>query len=549
MKKYLSYIFVLWAFVTSCNKDDDGGAIALVTPTEVSNIGVEKLSGTTIKVYWDAPKNKEITSYDVIVNDKIKASKITDTSIEFDAVEFISKVGSDKKNNTNGYAKGANLVITIKIKTYDSKGVVSEGVEAKRNIFINRSPEAFEFENIIFDTYSYDYMEVVWKPAIDADKDILSYDVYFNEIVVAEKYIIGSDAYEGLGRVSYRENFGEYIDDEITIKVVANDRSGGSSEIIQKFNFRATDSDLGTLSLPYDEVIDFELNSSEPDDKVGYSFRLSEKAGFSIYTDSDVRLVLKNANGDYISSGRKMYRESLQAGDYYLEISDYYDVSVFGTVTMVFTTNFKSSDVDLGLLTLPHNQSYDFTISRKEIDNKIGFEFQVNENTGYFFSTQSNVHLSLYDANGNYINNSNTKSIRGADLNSGTYYLVLENYNGYSEQNGTINIVLLSDPRLSDISLGTLTVPHNQSFSYNTSNEVDGKIRYGFSISEEANYNFNISFPNYDAYIYLYDNSGNLLNSSDYSAIQGTLAIGNYYVEVGGYASYVGSGTLLFDLQ
>ncbi len=613
-----------------------------IPPGGVFNIGAEVIEGTMVKVSWDPSKdlNNDVLSYDVVINDKVIATKTPETFVELDTKQFLEQSN-----------KGSKLDLVIKIKAYDTDNSVSDEVEMSTSIFVNRTPGVFDFVDVRFDVNSYDWVEISWSPASDEDGDILAYDVYFNDKIISKDYVIGSNNVQG--SFYYNENYAQNINDDIVIKVVANDKSGGKTEISKTFNFKATDVDLGELALPYesttdieivdeepdnkigysfvitettgyaiqsdisgdfilrndqgdlinrgstriygetlppdtyylevrkyyyntadtsglltivlkdpkatdvdlgllavpnDQSIDFSISNTETDNKIGYTFQISEQTGFAVFSESGIDFILKDSEGNSLNSrSRRIVNESLSAGTYYLEIQKYYyNSATTGTFTLILNDP-KASDQDLGLLVNPYTSSVDFDIVQTEIDNKIAYNFELNATTGYSFSTNSNVYINIYDATGNYINGG-YRNIIGA-LDAGTYYFeVYNNYNSNTAISGTVAIVL-DDPKASDIALGELTAPYNQSFSYDTTTEVDRKIGYEFSISASADYSFDIISPNYDAYIYLYDSLGNLIGSSDYGAITGTLTAGTYYVEAAGYSSRTGAGTLSLDLQ
>ncbi|WP_405208826.1 hypothetical protein [Aquimarina sp. LLG6339-5] len=644
MKKIINLFYVcLLIIISSCGSDDD--AIGNLPPMEVSNIEAEVIEGTLVRISWTEAEdaNNDELSYDVVINDRVVADKTSELSTEFNVASLLV-------NRSSNLQKGLSLELTISIKAYDTNGGVSEESIVKRNVFVNRDPSTFEFANINFDFSYYNWLEVSWYPAIDEDGDILSYDVYLNDVVLRENYVIGSDDYDGLGSIYYNTDYSQYVGDEIIIKVVANDRDGGITEISKTFDFRATDVDLGTLSLPYDssveyvitqeeqdrrvgytfqieentgyviqsseylqlrlsddegnyingsserlygesltagtyyleienyynnsnlsgilsfilkdpkesdvdlgslgipyeEALNFSLPNNEPDNKIGYTFQISEETGFSVFSQYNVNFELREVNGNFITSGyRRAFAETIQPGTYYLEVYQYYNDISSGSFTMVLK-DASTTDVDLGALSIPYTDSVEFNVSTTEPDGKVRYLFEINSATGYSFTTQTGIYLNLYDSNGNYINYG-YRDIYGENLNAGSYYLEIVNQD-YTDISGTLNITL-SSPNESDIDLGALTVPFNQSFDFNTTGEIDRRIRYDFSVDSEASYAFEIINENYDDYIYLYDASGNYISGSDYYQITGTLSPGSYYIEVAGYSNNAGSGTLVFNLQ
>ena len=645
MRKIVNLFYLcLSVLIVSCGDDDD--AIGNLPPMEVTNIEAQVTEGTLVRISWNESEdiNNDELSYDVVVNGRVAADRTTELSLIYDVSDLID-------DNSKKSQKGLSLELTINIKAYDTNGGVSEESEVKRNVFVNRNPGEFEFSTINFDFSNYNWLEVSWYPAIDEDDDILSYDVYLNDLIIKEDYIIGSDDYDGLGSVYYNNNYAQYIDEEIIIKVVANDRDGGITEISKSFDFRGTDIELGmlalpynnaldytinedevdrkigyvfeidenigyvirsdeyaqlrlsddqgnyiagssqrisgeslspgtyylevgdyysnttlsgtvtfilkdpkesdvnlnTLSIPYEEVINFDIQNNEPDNRIGYTFEITEDTGFSVFSDIDVSFELKDANGYFITSGyRRASLETIQAGTYYLEVYHYYYNNVEpGSFTLVLNDP-NETDIDLGVLNTPYSNSMDFTVARNEPDGKIKLLFEINESVGYYFDTQIGAYMNLYDSNNNYIN-SGYRDIYGENLNPGAYYLEIENQN-YNDISGIISMIL-SNSNESDVDLGVLSTPYDQSFDFNTTNEVDRKIRYQFTVEAQVSYAFQIVNESYDDYIYLYDSNGNYLNGSDYYEINGSLAPGSYYIEVSGYSNQTGFGTLLFNLQ
>ncbi len=453
MKKYLYYIsIVLLIFSVSCKKDDDQGN---VPPTSVTNIDVEVIEGTRVSINWEPstdPNNDEV-SYDVIVNDKIVASKTTDVYIEFDTSEFIQTINTLENQATRSKKipenKASSLELVIKITAYDQNSGVSDEVEVKRNVFVNRAPSNFEILRVDFDNSDNSGIQIDWMPASDIDGDILTYSLYLNDVPMVEDYVLNSD--NEIGTYYFDQSFYEYINGDMTIRIIANDRFGGIAEISETYNFRATDTDLGELSIPYDATIDFSITEEEQDARIGYAF-------------------------------------------------------------------------------------------------------EITETTGYFFNVDSNIYLTLFDAEGNSIS-SNFGTLVDNELSAGTYYLEISNY---YDQEGVISGLLyfsLDEYTTTDVNMGTLTLPFSADYFYTTLNDLDGRVRYNFTITEQGIYTFEITSADYDTYLFLYDNLGNFIGSNDdggvdlLSKMTGTLNSGSYYVEVSGYGGSRGTGTFSFDIE
>ncbi len=351
MRNY--YVYALMALVlisTSCKKDDDGGGVEInMPPTEVSasSVVTEVLNGSTVQISWEAAtdENNDPIVYEVIVNDKIVANKISDTSIEFDANEFIpvNDDNEEKKiaSKTNNKAKGVSVELIIKIRAYDDDSAVSKEIEVKKSIQVNRNPEIFEFMNIYFSTFNYNHIDITWTPSIDPDGDVVTYDVYLNDLIINENYVIGSD--DQYGSVVYNEDFEQYINDKLIIKVIAKDTSGGQIEITEEFNFTETDVDLGALAAPYNQTFNY-TTENDLDERLRFNFTIDTTLNYDFEiteANHDTYMYLYDAAGGLIQSdddgGNGALSKvvgALSAGSYYLEISSYGGGTGSGTLSM-----------------------------------------------------------------------------------------------------------------------------------------------------------------------------------------------------------------------
>jgi len=455
MKKIVSILgmFTCILLITSCGSDDD--ALGNFPPIGVSDIQANLVEGTMVRISWEpsVDVNNDVISYDLVVNNVVLVSKTTETFLEFDASQFLTVSNSVGEQNTvlekDAVAKGLNLELEIQITAFDPNGGVSEEVMEVRSVFVNREPGEFAFNYINFDFFQYDWIDIAWSLASDEDGDILSYDLFINDVVIRENYVIGSDFQEG--RVFYSEGFEEFIDEELIIKVIANDRSGGTREIIEAFNFRETDVDLGVLPIPFEDEIQLEILNEEP-------------------------------------------------------------------------------------------------------DRKIRYRFVIEENTGYSFSVASfDFNLDLRDENGNFIA-SGGSNLGGPLLGAGVYYLSVTTFSGNSTVSGSLTFIL-RDFEESDQDLGIISSPFSETFSYNTTQEGDRKIVYSFTVNNTENYDFEIISATHDTFLRLFDTSGSVINSDDdggsgtLSRMRGTLSPGTYAIEVSGFGSSVGTGTLSVQLQ
>src|SRR5690606_5151400 len=273
--KLLYACFLLLLCIVSCNTEDDTPPPAEenIPPSKVKNVTVEVISGTIVLISWDAAtdENEDPVTYDIIVNDITIKEGITETSVELDAAQFINSNKAAKKISKKKLSEmlnrfGTELALGIQIKSHDDTSF-SELVVIKV-IEINRSPAEFEIANIWFDFTNYGEIQLEWSPSSDADNDNIKYDVLLNDNLLAGDYEIQPGVEYGYLETSF--DFSAFIDGPITIKVIAKDGAGANTEISETFNFRETDIELGTLSIPHLNTIDFTIPNTEPDDRIGY---------------------------------------------------------------------------------------------------------------------------------------------------------------------------------------------------------------------------------------------------------------------------------------
>jgi hypothetical protein len=547
MKTTIKYFFITLIYsslMLSCNKDEED---VNLPPEDVTNIQATVISGTMVRISWNAAldKNKDPIKYEVVVNEKILAKNILETSLEVDIEEFIpnrSGSGKSAKNGTKDFAAkmGLEVVLGIEIKAFDGSGGFSSESVIK-NLSINRAPEDFSFANIYFDVEGFNYLEVSWSPAIDKDGDKITYSVYLNSIELAkDASILAGNPY---GYVYYYNNYANLAEEEITVKVVAKDTSGETKEISESYKFKETDIDLGTLSLPYTGTLDYFIDSDEPDDRIGIKFTISEEQGYLFSVDMDyLSLILRGSNNTYYAnSNQKINGGGLAPGSYYLDlVNNYYSDSNASGILTIVVQNAKQTDLDLGILATPSEGSLNYDLSN-EIDGVINFYFEVEENTGYIFKDDSNVNMAIFDSNGSYYNYY-YNIVKGADLPPGVYRLEISSFN--SDQQGTVNYQL-KDSGLSDKNLGILSVNDPTEVSFNFDGEPDDKIVYTFTIDDNTGYSF-YSFS--DVQLNLLDSNGYSINGSGYRRITGKFLVpGTYSLEL--YSQYQLSSTIILSFS
>lgn len=526
--------------IISCNTEDDTPPPVEenVPPSKVKNVTVEVTSGTMILISWDAAidENEDPVTYDLIVNDISIKEGFTETSVELDAAQFINSNKAAKKISKKKLSEmlnrfGTELALGIQIKSHDDNSF-SELVVIKV-IEINRAPAEFEIANIWFDFANYNEVQLEWSSSSDADNDNIKYDVFLNDNLLAEDYVILPGVEYGYLETGF--DFSAFINGPIIIKVIAKDGSGENTEISETFDFRTTDIELGALSIPHSNTIDFTILHTEPEDRIGYTFEISEETGYIFSTSEDIDLMLRDSENNIIlSGGREINGENLIPGQYYLElireVNDAIDLS--GTLSFTLRNSIET-DVNLGLLATPYNESFNVDLN-SEPDNAISYSFEINEETG-FSVTASDASFILSDSNGNDIVSSTNNNISLETLNPGVYSIKISNSNGYS---GSFNLIL-RNPTDTDITLGILGIPHNEIYEFTIDNqEPDHAIGYTFEITEETGFAFSTTDASLN--LTLKDINGDTLYNGQRVA-NATLSPGIYYLLISSSSEVTGS--------
>src|SRR5690606_25406156 len=311
-----------------------------------------------------------------------------------------------------------------------------------------------------------------------------------------------------------------------SVEISNPDGYSGSFTLILR-NPTDTDINLGILDNPHKEIYEFTIDSEEPDNAIGYTFEITEETGFAFSTnDPTLNLTLKNANDDTLYNGQRVSNETLSPGIYYLLISS--DSEITGSLNFVLK-DAQETDVELGLLAIPHFDEYNLELSLDEPDNSVVYSFEINEETGFSFSTSFSTTLRLKNTNDDILFESLHGIIANETLSSGAYYLEIININSDISYNGILNFAL-RDPGESDVDLGVLTIPYTEQFNFEIPvSEPDNSIGYSFEINEETS--FSISGSSY-ATLRLKDSDNDIIKESSGNSTGESLAVGSYYLEV-----------------
>lgn len=510
----------------SCEKDD---VTKNSPPTQVKNIKATVISGTTVRIDWDpsTDSNNDDIFYDVMVNQINMGTGQSNNTITFDATQFIAKSLNQVELNKK-LAKGINVDLEIIVTAFDDQDEAAEPKEINTTVFINTAPSNFSFKEISFDVDNYDWIEITWNPSTDLDGDTIRYDIFLNDLLIEENYSIDNNV-STFGYFYYEQNFESYLNQEFNIRVIAKDELDSRTEISRSFNFRGSDKDLGGLTLPFQEFFDIEILKEEIDHKIGYRFSVAEETGYSISLDqNNVEMYLSDQNGNLIGSGHYIADINLQSGNYYLElVSNTSNADIQDSLSLSLR-DAESTDVDLGLFEVPYQGQHDIEVSYDEPDQEVNYSFETDKMA--LFSIRTNVDATFYLSNNNKVMMQG--DLRRANeilIPPGNYTLRIENNSYQTTISGPLNIYLNED-RITDIYLGELVLPFNQTFSFSIDeNEPDQKVGYKFTLNDQVGYAIIPSRT--DVNLILKNSNNEIVNSGNF--IKGTaLDQGDYYLEM-----------------
>ena len=525
MKKTLFSFWLLLAlfFFFSCKSDDGVSDFVVNTPpSQVSNIKAEVIPKTAlVQISWDAAtdENGDEVRYDIIINKELAKTNLTATMSEVDITQFLST----KKQSR--LAKGIEVTLELEIKAYDPSSSFSN-TSITKTLQINRLPADFAFENIVFNTDSYNELNILWKPSSDPDGDTLMYSVYMNDITLVENYQIPEG--EQFGSLDYTEDFLSLSNAPITIKIVVTDSSGETKEISESFDFKATDVVLGELNTPYNEELQFVVTETELDSVVGYHFMVIETTNFALSNSVNAIMQIKDDSNNIIFSDTSL-EGVLEPGNYSLIIFGSRGVNTSGSIAFDLRSS-SATDVNLGVVTVPSDNRYDLNFEGEE-DNTINYYFEVTELTGYEF--QTTMITNLYDQNDNLIQTtveSNTDIFFGEELALGNYRLeiIKPDYFGNTSQFR----LQFSNVFLTDQNLGILENNAYHTISHVVErDELDAEVVFSFETDEITSFwmrrtdNFRYSFS-------LFDGNGILIGNSAQDIFAIDLPIGQYLIKL-----------------
>ena len=367
---------------------------------------------------------------------------------------------------------------------------------------------------------------ISWNAAIDDQGDQVRYDVIINKELVKTNLTgtsteIDVSEFITITGKGMREGKGLEVELEIEIKAYDPSNSFSNTSVTKTFFINRQPSDFAFESINFntDSFAQLDVSwrpASDPDgDTLSYTVYLNdivliadyqipegENFGILSYTESFLEfstseIVLKVVVTD--TSGESK------------EISESY--------------NFKATDIDLGALDT-YNEEFSFSIPVTEADHRIGYSFNVSEQTNYNINNSSGVLMQIKDAQNRTIVESS--SLSGV-LEPGSYTLVLIG-KATETSSGTITLAL-GNSTSTDVDLGAVVVPSNEIYELTFENEEDNTINYYFEVTEFTGYQISATFISN-----LYDENGTLvhtnLNSNTNQFLGEEIPYGKYRLEV-----------------
>ncbi|RZS90499.1 hypothetical protein [Aquimarina brevivitae] len=175
-----------------------------------------------------------------------------------------------------------------------------------------------------------------------------------------------------------------------------------------------TDVDLGEIIPPFRETRELTIFSEEPDNKIVYTFSINNFASYFIYTQENVELTLKDEDGTIIASGVSFIGNAFRDTDlsfgaqldtqkiYQLEIIDPTGNGIEGQIDFTFRDDFET-DLNLGVLNVPSDETYNFEIANGEPDHALFLSFEIESAATITVPGIENLGIYLEDSNNQVI--------------------------------------------------------------------------------------------------------------------------------------------------
>lgn len=411
----------------------------------------------------------------------------------------------------------------------------------KDEVEINVAPTSVT--NINAELISDTMVRITWDPSTDENKDPIQYELIVNTRIKAQNINATSfdlDITEFLpsqNRKSGKNGTKGFTAKDsglelvlgIEVKAYDDQKTFSNATVIKTILVNRPPGDFDFVNIYFDTVyynsieISWSKAIDKDDDDVTYTVYLND-----IVLTENYKIVSTNEYGFfyYNSSFASLVNEPMTIK---IIASD----GSTTTTEISETFDFNATDVDLGTVTIPYSESFNYTISAEEPDNKISYIFTITEETAYKIQSPEN-YFTFRDAsstNSSYYNN----QIQGANLQPGTYYIELINNNYPTNSTSGTLIIQLADASMTDEDLTVLETPSSTDIAFDLTNELDGFIIYSFEILEETGYYITSNSNNY---VLLTDTNGNPLGGYS-NTLKGTnLSPGTYELKLETYYYY-----------
>lgn len=503
-------------FFGSCEEDTivNNEVFIPETTSEAAKTEVTVLFDNNVLIDWEVLEKVEAESivYDVEVNGEKLGDKISSSSLTIDGNQFKNEdqkevvleifitafgaVGEDEDQNT--------------LLTYETTEVVA----------LNNAPSQFMINTIIA---SDDVLMVLFSEPSDLDGDILAFDFFVDEELIAEDISFKREENietifvdqsgtplntinnGSIFRIGTNQNefilaydFTDKLSQDITLKVIAKDKNGGISEAEKVFNIKGSDVDLGVLAINTDNTISVDLDS-EVDNAISYFFTLEEATGIRFKNEDDSSLFRTISLLEVDSSSTiNIDNEGalVEAGNYEVVITNNFSSS---DTIVLETFETDSQDKDLGLLTLPF-ESNEFIEFFKEVDQSFNYKFQVDEEVDYQFRIEQGFSVDwvlLNDDTGRIVDSEFSDTTFDSNfeprLAPGNYNLMITRGFSSSLDSFDMEIIIqgVGKAKVSDI--GSLALPFSQEYDLDLQNNLFNNTLlqvFEFEVAEDASFLF-----------------------------------------------------------
>jgi len=321
---------------------------------------------------------------------------------------------------------------------------------------VNYAPTGFGFTYFESTNDDYTQIQIGWTKAVDVENEEVYYDVYINDELMEEDYMIEGNFF--LAELTIEYDLNSRLDIDNTVKVVATDASGSSSFIESTFNIQGSDEDLGVLSSTSQTEVDLINLEDELDGARKYQFEITDLpenslALISISGDNEHdEARVYDAEHNFLGpiTTHTYYKQVVnlfENGIYYIEFHNTYTNS--NNYLININISVDDTKASFGTINFPYSETFDLSIPE---DETFTYYFDIEDTDSEFDNysiripnpnASSSIKLYRIVEEDNYTSTSNISSnyyysyleedsfiIYGSiseDLEPGSYYIEIEN--------------------------------------------------------------------------------------------------------------------------